>query len=256
MKNHSAIHRAANKGFSDGASTYASSRRTFPSEAMPAILDAVSMFENPFVLDLGAGTGRFTEVLWRHCKAIVAVEPLEKMRAVFAQRLPSIGLHTGSASAIPLPTSSFDIVTCVDAFHWFADPVSLAEIRRVLRPNGKLLLIWTTWDRASDLVNALFEVIMPFRSDTPSYGSGQWRKVIDSDPLFQFEHQQQIEFARVYTSKQIIQRLISVSFISALPAERKNLVRSTLQQILQTKNIQQSGEFKVAERVDLFVYTV
>ena len=78
------MHNAARKGFTTGAATYASSRRAFPAEAMPLIRDLLAGVSKPLILDLGAGTGRFTEALRHDHQNIVAVEPLANMWREFA----------------------------------------------------------------------------------------------------------------------------------------------------------------------------
>ena len=92
------------------------------------------------VLDLGAGTGKLTRVLARRFARVTAVEPDESMRAVSFLATQCCKVVEGSAEAIPLPDDSIDGVFCADCFHWFDWPVALAEIERVLRPRGALVL--------------------------------------------------------------------------------------------------------------------
>jgi len=94
------------------------------------------------VLDLGAGTGKLTRVLAERYRRVVAVEPLDGMRAILEQVVPSVESHAGTAEAIPLPDASVDGVFAGQAFHWFANDEAVTEIARVLRPGGVLCLIW------------------------------------------------------------------------------------------------------------------
>jgi ubiquinone/menaquinone biosynthesis C-methylase UbiE len=107
------------------------------------------------VLDLAAGTGKLTRQLAALGADVVAVEPGEDMRRVFAEALPGIELHAGSAEAIPLPDGSVDAVTVGQAFHWFRTADALAEIHRVLRPGGGFALLWNADDREDALMAAL-----------------------------------------------------------------------------------------------------
>ena len=70
---------------------------------------------------------------------MIAVEPVEEMRAALPE---SVRALDGTAEAIPLDDGSVDLVTVAQAFHWFDGPAALAEIHRVLRPGGRLALLW------------------------------------------------------------------------------------------------------------------
>jgi SAM-dependent methyltransferase len=91
------------------------------------------------VVDLGAGTGRFTAALARTSGAsVVACEPSPAMRAVFPAGLALIG---GAAERLPLATGSVDAVWASQMLHHVRDLGAFARgVRRVLRPGGHLLL--------------------------------------------------------------------------------------------------------------------
>jgi SAM-dependent methyltransferase len=94
------------------------------------------------VLDLGAGTGKLTRVLVPAFGRVVAVEPAEAMRRLLLRHCPEAEVLTGTAGEIPLPNASVDGVFAAEAFHWFDDDRALAEIARVLRTGGSLILMW------------------------------------------------------------------------------------------------------------------
>jgi SAM-dependent methyltransferase len=63
--------------------------------------------------------------------------------ALARRRLPAAHLETGSASALPLPSDHFDAVTCLDTLEHVPAaerPAVLAEIHRILRPGGRLII--------------------------------------------------------------------------------------------------------------------
>lgn len=126
-------------------------RPGFPTGAV----DAIAPEPVTAILDLGAGTGKFTERLVHRADRVVAVEPSEPMLAVLRRKLPGVEAHLADAEHIPLPDSSVDVVTVAQAFHWFDRDPACAEISRVLRPAGVLALIWNhsdsdcAWDRAA-----------------------------------------------------------------------------------------------------------
>ena len=94
------------------------------------------------VLDLGAGTGKLTGLLVTRFGRVVAVEPAEAMRRRLATLCPEAEVLAGSAEEIPLAQASVDAVFAAEAFHWFDGKRALAEIARVLRPRGALVLMW------------------------------------------------------------------------------------------------------------------
>ena len=94
------------------------------------------------VLDLAAGTGKLTRLLVSRFARVVAVEPDPGMRRLLAVGCRGSKAMDGSAEQIPLAVNSVDAVFVAQAFHWFDNEAALAEIARVLRPHGALVVIW------------------------------------------------------------------------------------------------------------------
>ncbi len=94
------------------------------------------------LLDLGGGAGAATERFARGCAEIVILEPNAKKVAYGRRRRPAIQFLEGRARAIPYPDGSFDRVTAVVSFHHMENPERvLAEVRRVLREDGRFVLM-------------------------------------------------------------------------------------------------------------------
>ena len=83
------------------------------------------------VIDVGAGTGKFTRQLALSGVEILAVEPSPSMRTAFARKVPDVELVDGSAEHIPAADASVDAVFVAQAFHWFDADAALTEIARV-----------------------------------------------------------------------------------------------------------------------------
>jgi SAM-dependent methyltransferase len=111
------------------------------------------------VLDLGAGTGKLTRSLVALGHRVTAIEPLPEMLELLVAAAPGAFELLGNAEVIPLPNASADVVTVAQAFHWFDHSVALPEIARVLRPRGRLALIWNTRDDREPWVAKLSETI-------------------------------------------------------------------------------------------------
>jgi len=98
------------------------------------------------ILDLAAGTGVATRELIGRAARVVAVEPDERMRAVLAARCPEAEVLAGRGEDIPLPAASVDAVVVSAAWHWLDPGRAVPEITRVLRPGGRLGVIWVSRD--------------------------------------------------------------------------------------------------------------
>jgi ubiquinone/menaquinone biosynthesis C-methylase UbiE len=96
------------------------------------------------ILDLGCGTGRFSEALAaRFSAAVVAIDPSMKMLAIARrkQRDPRVHYERGHAEAIPLASQSVDLVFMSMSLHHFADAALAArECRRVLGAEGLVVI--------------------------------------------------------------------------------------------------------------------
>ena len=132
------------KSFDRAAEEYERTRPDYPD----AVLDVLPLGPEATVVDVGAGTGKLTRVLARHYARVLAVEPLDRMRAILDQVVPAAESQPGSAEKLPLPDASVDGVFAAQAFHWFANDEAVAEFARVLRPGGVLALIWNEGDDA------------------------------------------------------------------------------------------------------------
>jgi len=108
------------------------------------------------VLDLAAGTGQVTGQLVPLGITVVAAEPDQRMRAVFAARFPRNECLDGTAERIPLPDDSLDAVIVGSAWHWLDAPAAPTEIARVLHGRGRLGVFATSVDTGVDWVRDMF----------------------------------------------------------------------------------------------------
>jgi SAM-dependent methyltransferase len=106
------------------------------------VIDLPGLPSTATVLDLGAGTGKLTRLLVRAFGRVVVVEPADAMRRILEMLCPEAEVLRGTGQEIPLTEASVDAVFAAQAFHWFDDERAVAEIARVLRPRGALVLMW------------------------------------------------------------------------------------------------------------------
>jgi SAM-dependent methyltransferase len=228
------IHKAAEVGFSTQAGTYTQGRPDYPQALSLWLRDALAIDAQASVVDLGAGTGKFTRLLKPLTEHLTAVEPVQAMRQEFSKSFPDTTIVHGTAEALALAAASADAVVCAQAFHWFANEAALAGIHRVLKPGGRLGLIWNVRDESVDWVAEITRIITPYEGDTPRFHTGNWRLpfngVYFAQPeltCFNYTHSGNAETV-------IMNRFLSVSFIAALPQTEKSIVTQQLRELIHT----------------------
>jgi ubiquinone/menaquinone biosynthesis C-methylase UbiE len=140
------------------STVYAAGRALRPSvmaEWMAAFSGHAPAVRPLSVLDLGSGTGRFSPSLADTFGGpVYGVEPSAGMRrvAVESSTHPAVTYLEGSADAIALPDGSVDLVLLYMVWHHVPDhAAAVAEVRRVLRPGGRVLIRSTFSDRMPEL---------------------------------------------------------------------------------------------------------
>lgn len=221
-----AIHHAAADGYQQAADTYVRGRPDYPSALDPWLRETLGLEPGRVVVDLGAGTGKFTGRLLATGAQVIAVEPVAEMRARLAAALPLAQALDGSAEAIPLRDASVDVLVCAQAFHWFASNAALDEIHRVLKPGGKLALVWNLRDARVPWVERLDGIVNALQGDTPRYYTGAWRQVFPHPGFGPLQEQHFSQGHSGSVENVIFNRVRSTSFIAALPeAERQAVDR-------------------------------
>jgi len=227
-----AIHHAAAEGYTARADTYAKGRPEYPSELESWLHEELRLCPGRHVLDLGAGTGKFSSRLLATGAEVIALEPVAAMRDQLRERCPQVKIYDGSAEAIPLPDSSVDAVVCAQSFHWFATPAALREIHRVLKPAGLLGLIWNVRDESIPWVAALSQIIEPFAGDAPRYWKQTWRTLFPF-PGFADLREHHLPNAHQGSPEEVIvARTLSVSFIAALPVTEQEKIATQVRALI------------------------
>ncbi|MDD4851642.1 MAG: class I SAM-dependent methyltransferase [Acinetobacter towneri] len=227
------LHPAAQQGFGSGASLYQQVRPSYPQEVDTFLQDQLKVLPNSHIVDLGSGTGKFLPHLLKLTTQLTAVEPIASMLTELRQLYPQVATVQARSEQLPLPAQCADLVSCAQSFHWFANLQSLKEIHRILKPQAHLLLIWNQRDISVNWVNALAEMILPFEGDTPRFHNQDWRQVFADTDLFQLCHEQQFHHRHVGTVEQVVsKRLLSTSFIAAIPAAQQQQLKTQFEQLI------------------------
>lgn len=226
------MHPAAALGFQAGSDAYERGRPSYPAEALAGLLDRTGLGEGCTVVDLGAGTGKFSRLLVPTGAHLIAVEPVERMRQAFQTLLPGVEIREGRAEAIPLPPSSADLVVVAQAFHWFDGAAALREIHRILKPEGMLALIWNVRDESASWVAALTALIDPYEGGTPRFRDQRWREAFGPFSGFGELSCDRFPFHQPTSPQGVVDRILSISFIAALHAEKQQQIAEEVGRIL------------------------
>jgi SAM-dependent methyltransferase len=218
------------RSFGAAAADYEQGRPGWPER----VVEVAGLPVEAEVLDLAAGTGKLTRVLVRHFARVTAVEPDDALRALIT------GAETvaGMAEEIPLPDGSVDGLFCAEAFHWFDAPRAVAEIARVLRPGGSVVVCFNTdgghttppWPEAA---NAVIERYRPPGKVGGRHlvEAGTWRDAF-MEASFEPLSFETAPHEHVQTTEEAIAQLLSISGFALLPESRREEMRVDLRNVL------------------------
>jgi SAM-dependent methyltransferase len=201
--------------FGAGAAAYERGRPSYPPEAIDWLLPA----DARDVLDLGAGTGKLTTRLVERGLGVVAVDPIPEMLELLSSSLPDTPALLGTAEEIPLPDDSVDAVLVAQAWHWFDRELAAKEIARVLRPGGRLGLVWNTRDERLGWVKELGRII--------GHDDADDNEVTLPEPFTNLERHQ-VEWTNYLTPQALIDLVASRSYCITSP---ENVRTRTLDQV-------------------------
>ncbi|MCC3375458.1 class I SAM-dependent methyltransferase [Cohnella sp. REN36] len=133
--------------FTNRVETYVKYRPSYPKDAIDYLYDTALLRAAEEIADIGAGTGIFTRLLLERGSRVTALEPNRAMREAAEQASadePGFRSLPGAAEATGLPDGSVDAIVCAQSFHWFDREAAKAEFRRILKPGGRVALVWNT----------------------------------------------------------------------------------------------------------------
>ena len=231
----STVHRAAVQGYTANADSYVLGRPDYPPALAGWLTDTLGLKPGASVVDLGAGTGKFTPRLLQTGARVIAVEPVDSMRVRLAAALPDIEALAGTAQSMPLGNASVDAVVCAQSFHWFASRAALDEIHRVLKPGGRLGLVWNLRDARVPWVAKLDAIVNRYEGDAPRYYTGAWRNAF---PHEGFGPLVDTHFSLGHTGSPedvIVHRVRSTSFIASLPEAARAEIDAAVRKLIESQ---------------------
>jgi SAM-dependent methyltransferase len=221
--------------FDQQAEAYDRFRPTYPDAVIDALLGPVPAGLE--VLDVGCGTGIASRQIARRGAKVLGVELAPRMAEI--ARSHGIEVEISAFEGWDGAGRTFDRVISAQAWHWLDLPIATAKAASVLRPGGRLCLIWNAGCQPDDLADALAEVyanVVPpgghrlfrgyaaDRSSDMKTGLGSEIEAVSAAPEFGAPTGRWFPWARTYRRDEWLNQLVSRSDHAALePAVRDRL---------------------------------
>ena len=208
--------------FGAEAAAYERGRPSYPPEAIDWLLPP----DASDVLDLGAGTGKLTTRLVERGLDVVAVDPIPEMLELLRNSLPDTLALLGTAEEIPLPDNSVDAIVVAQAWHWFDPELAVKEVARVLRPGGRLGLVWNARDERLGWVKDLGRII--------GHEDAQFNKDTTLPDPFTHVERRQVEWTSYLTPQALIDLVASRSYCITSPEQVRTRTLDRVRELLAT----------------------
>lgn len=154
---------------------YAKARPKYAYELFEYIKNRLHIREDSVFADIGSGTGIFSEHLLNNGYRVYAVEPNADMRNKAEEKLSKhkgfISID-GTDSNTTLSEQSVDCITTAQAFHWFDAEAFRKECRRILKPHGKVIIIYNSRDEDAECNKALAEHHRKYCTEFQGFSKG------------------------------------------------------------------------------------
>jgi SAM-dependent methyltransferase len=153
--------------FTTKVADYVKYRPSYPQDFIEYLICEVGLAKDSILADVGAGTGILSKQLANKVKLVYAVEPNLPMRKAcetYCASCDNVTAVDGSAEDTTLSPHSVDFISVAQAFHWFDREKTKREFQRILKPGGKVILVWNSRVPEDDLTkenDQLFQRICP-----------------------------------------------------------------------------------------------
>lgn len=200
--------------FSGRAEIYSAARPSYPDSLFDYLKSELGVNENTVFADIASGTGKFTEPLVKMGCTVYAVEPNGDMRRQAEQLLGGcnhfISVNAGAENT-GLPDASVDYISAAQAFHWFDPQLFAAECKRILKPEGKVIILYNMRDEKAPLTVRLAEVCRRLCPHFKGFGGGNTNAALEDFFSGGFK-ELSFENDLYYSRKSFVQRMLSASY--------------------------------------------
>lgn len=170
--------------FTETVQDYIKYRPSYPKEVLQTLINECGLTPKSIIADIGSGTGFLAKLFLDNGNEVYGVEPNKEMREAgeeYLKEYKNFRSVNGTAEATTLENKSVDFVTAGTAFHWF-DPVKTKqEFKRILKPNGWVLLVWNVRDMNSDLIRDYEELIIKYGTDYKDSNARKFNQTIGEE---------------------------------------------------------------------------
>jgi SAM-dependent methyltransferase len=239
--------------FGGVADAYERGRPRYDSHVIDVVGKAAG---GPRLLDVAAGTGRLSAPLLAAGYDIVALEPLDEMRAILAGHIGSERALAGRAEALPLEDASVDGAVCSDAWHWFDGAPAADELARVVEPGGGVVIcishpIWRDSEDAPDwwLDLGAVHAALP-KGDHPYLTGSQRPDGIEGHPAFEEMQMRNEPFTHHTDRAGIVAHWASMSFVATLPERQHAELLDQIDGMLARRGV---DEVDIPYRAELWI---
>lgn len=173
--------------FTGKAEVYSRYRPSYPQALFDYLYNEIGFKKTHIIADIGSGTGILTQAFLKRGNKVIGIEPNDDMRHFAEEQLRSFGNFislNATAEATTLETASVDYITVAQAFHWFDLEAFKTECQRILRPEGKVVLIWNSRNPNNKFTEDLGALEQRFCSDFKGFSGGLCDKADNFQDFF------------------------------------------------------------------------
>ncbi len=252
--------------FGSVADLYDSARPSYPA----ALVDDALAYapagdgERVRVVEVGAGTGKATELFAARGASVLAIEPNAAMAAVARRNcagFPGVTVVEAEFERWEPAGPAFDLLICAQAWHWIAPAVRISKAREALADGGGMALFWNRplWDR-SELAGALRAVydgvafgempgpMYPDHTD-PGTSWGYYGEDLDAEHGFEPEPVRSYDWVCPYTSAEYIALIQTHSDHIMLPDAQREALLEAVRGVIDDAG----GTFELTYRTHLWL---
>jgi SAM-dependent methyltransferase len=244
------VHAAVADGYGRAAVTYARARPSYPEVAVEWLLDGLG---NPRqIVEVGAGTGKFTAQLIERGIHVRAIEPVAAMRERLALLGEPVSVIDATAEHLPFATGSVDALVASQSLHWADVVAAFAEFDRILSPAGSIGLIWNFRDVEVPWQRDLDALLSELRGDAPHSRDGRWERAVDGSN-FAIVASDAWRWTVVTDETGVLDRVRSVSYVAAMGEDDQLHIDEQVRALLQKHGLLTGQTFDFPYRTEAYV---